>query len=36
MFGMTNEPRYEKTGLREFRPGLTQTTLYSHRGWLEA
>ena len=26
-----NEPRREKTGLRGFRPGLTQTWLYSHR-----
>ena len=25
-----NEPRSEKTGLRSFRPGLTQTGLYSH------
>ena len=31
-----NEPRYEKTGLRGFRPGPTQTGLYSHRRWLEA
>ena len=31
-----NEPRSEKTGLRGFRPGLTQTGLYSHRRWLEA
>ena len=30
------EPRFEKTGLRGFRPGLTQTGLYSHRRWLEA
>ena len=30
------EPRREKTGLRGFRPGLTQTRLYSHRRWLEA
>ena len=33
---MMNEPRCEKTGLRGFRPGLTQTWLYSHRKWLEA
>ena len=26
----------EKTGLRGFRPGPTQTGLYSHRRWLEA
>ena len=25
-----------KTDLRGFRPGLTQTGLYSHRRWLEA
>ena len=25
------EPRCEKTGLRDFRPGPTQTGLYSHR-----
>ena len=30
------EPRSEKTGLRGFRPGLTQTGLYSQRKWLEA
>ena len=30
------EPRCEKTGLRGFRPGLTQTGLYSYRRWLEA
>ena len=30
------EPRGEKTGLRGFRPGPTQTELYSHRRWLEA
>ena len=30
------EPRSEKTGLRGFRPGLTQTGLCSHRRWLEA
>ena len=31
-----NEPRCEKTGLQGFRPGRTQTGLYSHRRWLEA
>ena len=31
-----NEPRCEKTGLRGFRPGLTQTELCSHRRWLDA
>ena len=31
-----NEPRSEKNGLRGFRPGPTQTGLYSHRRWLEA
>ena len=30
------EPRREKTGLRGFRPGQTQTGLYSYRRWLEA
>ena len=30
------EPRSEKTGLRGFRPGPTQTGLYSHTRWLEA
>ena len=30
------EPRSEKTGLRGFRPGPTQTGLYSHRRLLEA
>ena len=34
--GLSNEPRSEKTGLRGFRPGPTQTGLYSHRRWLEA
>ena len=29
------EPRRQKTGLRGFRPGPTQTGLYSHRRWLE-
>ena len=32
----SNEPRCEKTDLRGFRPGPTQTGLYSHREWLEA
>ena len=32
----TNEPRCEKTCIRTFRPGPTQTGLYSHRRWLEA
>ena len=30
------EPRREKTGLRGFRPGPTQTRLYNHTRWLEA
>ena len=34
--GTLYEPRYEKTGLRGFRPVPTQTRLYSHRRWLEA
>ena len=29
------EPRSEKTGLRDFRPGPTQTGLYNQRRWLE-
>ena len=32
----TFEPPCEQTGLRGFRPGPTQTGLYSHRRWLEA
>ena len=31
-----NEPRHEKTGLRDFRPGPTLTRLYNHTRWLEA
>ena len=30
-----NEPRCEKTGLRGFRPDLTQTGLYNHTRWLD-
>ena len=30
-----DEPRCEKTGLRGFRPGPTQTGLYNHTRWLE-
>ena len=30
------EARCEKTGLRGFCPGPTQTRLYSYRRWLEA
>ena len=30
------EPQREKTGLLGFRPGLTQTNLYSHRKELES
>ena len=33
---MSNEPRFEKTGLLGFRPGPTQPGLYSYRRWLEA
>ena len=41
MFACGKEPtiielRREKTGLRGFRPGLTQTGLYSHRKGCEA
>ena len=32
---LPNEPCREKTCLRGFRPGPTQTGLYSHRIWLE-
>ena len=31
-----NEHVHEKTNNLGFRPGPTQTGLYSHRGWLEA
>ena len=31
----SNEPRHEKTGLRGFRPGATQTGLCSLGRWLE-
>ena len=31
-----NEPVHEKTNNLGFRPGLTQTSLYSHRSMLEA
>ena len=33
---LQSEPRCEKTGLRGFRPGPTQTRLHSDRRWLEA
>ena len=33
MAATINEPRSEKTGLRGFRPGLTQTGLYNHTRW---
>ena len=29
VLSFTHEPRHEKTGLRGFQPGLTQTGLYS-------
>ena len=32
----TFEPCRKKTGLQGFRPGPTQTRLYSHRRWLGA
>ena len=32
----SNEPHREKTGLRDFRPGPTQTGLYKLRSRLEA
>ena len=34
--GATYEPRHEKKQRSGFRPGPTQTRLYSHRRWLEA
>ena len=30
----SNKPRHEKTGLRGFRPGPTQTRLYNHRRYM--
>ena len=36
IMSITNEPRREKTGLRGFRPGPTQTGLYKLRKELEA
>ena len=33
--GIVNEPRCEKTSLRGFQPGLTQTWLCSYKIWLE-
>ena len=33
--GINLEPRCEKTGLWGFRPGRTQTGLYSHIRWLD-
>ena len=33
---LPDEPRQEKTCLRSFRPGPTQTRLYIHRRWLAA
>ena len=35
-FAYIYESRCEKIGLRGFRPGPTQTRLYSQRRWLEA
>ena len=35
-YSLFYEPRCEKTALRGFRPGPTQTGLCSHRRWLEA
>ena len=36
ILGQSIEPRREKTGLRGFRPGPTQTGLHKHRKELEA
>ena len=33
---LTKQPRQEKTGLRDFRPGLTKPGLYRHRKRLKA
>ena len=33
---LLSEPMHEKTNNRGFRPGLTQTRLYSHRSRIEA
>ena len=35
VYKIVNEPRSEKTGLRGFRPGPTQTGLGNHRRLLE-
>ena len=35
IFEVLLEQRWEKTCLQGFRPSLTQTSLYSHRRWLE-
>ena len=35
VFMEITEPRSEKTGLRGFRPGPTQTRLYNHTRWVE-
>ena len=36
LYWRTNEPRCEKTGIRGFRPGPTQTRLHDYTIWLEA
>ena len=36
LVAILSEPLHEKTNNLGFRPGLTQTGLYSHRRWLEA
>ena len=36
LWGSFYEPHQEKTGLRHFQPGPTQTCLYSHRKELES
>ena len=33
---LVSDPRREKTCLRGFRPGRTQTGMYNRRRWLEA
>ena len=36
LIGLDFEPSHEKTNNLGFPPGLTQTSLHSHRRWLEA
>ena len=36
MMGLIFKPHRKNTGLRGFQPGSIQTSLFSHRRWLEA